>query len=63
MTMDKDGGVSSPCIRQCKLDEHEVCQGCYRSISEIIGWGDRSDEQKKSILANCARRIKGLAVS
>ncbi|GHA09679.1 DUF1289 domain-containing protein [Oceanisphaera arctica] len=63
MTTDKHERVPSPCIRQCKLDEEEVCRGCYRSITEIIGWGDKSDEQKRNILANCARRIQELAVS
>lgn len=63
MTKSKNGGVISPCIKQCALDEHEVCRGCYRSITEIIGWGNKSEEQKKRILANCARRIEGLTVS
>ncbi|MBM7457157.1 hypothetical protein HNR62_003069 [Oceanisphaera litoralis] len=63
MTMNKDGGVNSPCIGLCRLDEHQVCRGCYRSISEIIGWVDKSDEQKRRILAHCARRIEGLALS
>lgn len=63
MTKNQDEGVISPCIKQCVLDEHEVCRGCYRSITEIIGWGNKSKEQKKRILANCARRIEGLTVS
>ncbi|WP_298722456.1 DUF1289 domain-containing protein [uncultured Oceanisphaera sp.] len=62
MNIDKVESVNSPCIKQCALDEHEVCRGCYRSISEIIGWGDKSNEQKRRILANCAQRIEGLAV-
>ncbi|MBR9856779.1 MAG: DUF1289 domain-containing protein [Gammaproteobacteria bacterium] len=63
MTMNKSGEVISPCIKQCALDEHEVCRGCYRSITEIIGWGNKSEEQKIRILANCARRMEGLTVS
>lgn len=63
MTMDQDGGVNSPCIKQCALDEDDICRGCYRSMSEINGWGDKSDEQKRQILANCSQRIKGLAVT
>lgn len=34
--------VKSPCVRNCCLDEDDVCMGCFRTIDEIIHWG--SDE-------------------
>jgi predicted Fe-S protein YdhL (DUF1289 family) len=42
--------VESPCIRNCCLNEDEVCVGCLRSLNEIIEWGEASDEEKKAIL-------------
>jgi predicted Fe-S protein YdhL (DUF1289 family) len=41
----------SPCISLCTLDPMtSVCTGCYRTIEEIAGWMDYSDEQKGAIL-------------
>ncbi len=63
MTSNNGGNIISPCIKQCALDEQEMCRGCYRTISEIIGWSEASDEQKKQILVNCTRRNQAQAVS
>ena len=46
----------SPCIKECCLNTEDICLGCYRAIDEIVGWGNRSDEEKKEILQQCARR-------
>ncbi len=46
----------SPCVRKCCLDENDVCLGCYRHVSEIIGWRDKSESQKKEILARSNQR-------
>jgi predicted Fe-S protein YdhL (DUF1289 family) len=48
--------IPSPCVRNCSLDERDICLGCYRSLSEICRWADASDEEKKEILANCLTR-------
>jgi predicted Fe-S protein YdhL (DUF1289 family) len=31
--------VDSPCIKLCKLNEHKICVGCYRTLDEIKNWG------------------------
>ena len=41
--MDK---IASPCIRNCCLNEKDICLGCFRSIDEILMWGSGSEEQK-----------------
>ncbi len=46
----------SPCIRQCCLDEQDVCVGCYRTLSEITSWSSCSDEQKIEIKQQCQIR-------
>ena len=46
----------SPCVRNCCLDESDICLGCYRHISEIIGWRNKSESQRKEILARCKQR-------
>ena len=34
--MAEDNKNKSPCIKQCRLDENNVCVGCGRTIDEII---------------------------
>lgn len=48
--------IQSPCIRACCLDQQDICLGCYRHIDEIVGWQNRSEEEKKKILINCQTR-------
>ncbi len=56
--------IASPCVRNCCLDENDVCLGCYRSIGEIIAWGDASDAKKREILARVGeRRVRRMAKS
>lgn len=43
------GHVISPCINICKLDENQVCIGCYRTINEIANWTKYTDEEKIKI--------------
>ena len=46
----------SPCIRNCCLDEGDICLGCFRSLAEIIGWQEKSSTEQRTILVNCAQR-------
>ncbi|WP_084429321.1 DUF1289 domain-containing protein [Aliagarivorans marinus] len=48
--------VESPCVRNCCLDEQDICLGCFRSIDEIVGWSASSADEKRAVLINCAQR-------
>jgi len=50
--------IISPCVRNCCLNEEDVCLGCFRSIDEILQWKDATEQRKQEIinLAN-ARKI------
>ncbi|MBY5992175.1 DUF1289 domain-containing protein [Ferrimonas balearica] len=50
--------VSSPCVGCCKLDEQEICMGCYRSLEEIANWNRRSDDERQGILDRIAHRAE-----
>ncbi len=52
--------INSPCVRNCCLNELDICLGCFRSLDEIKLWGrsDTSIQQKSQILANSATRKK-----
>ncbi|MFY2763475.1 DUF1289 domain-containing protein [Arenimonas sp. MALMAid1274] len=46
----------SPCVRNCCLDEQDVCLGCGRLLTEITGWQAAGAEQREAILARAAER-------
>jgi uncharacterized protein len=50
------GGVASPCVRNCCLDDNDICLGCFRSLSEILRWSEAKEDDKKEILAQCRLR-------
>lgn len=59
MTSDSEALIPCPCVRNCCLDDNDVCLGCFRNINEITGWNDSSDEEKQAILERCNfRRTK-----
>ena len=43
-------GVPSPCRSVCRMDPAKaLCEGCWRSIEEIAGWGRMGDAQKLEV--------------
>jgi len=54
--------VPSPCIRNCCLDDDDVCIGCGRALAEIVAWGTSDDAGRRAILersrARCALRAE-----
>ncbi len=61
MNHDNVDQLKSPCIRQCCLDEKDICLGCGRSLDEIIAWHTATAEQKAQILLACENRRKDRA--
>lgn len=53
------GNVTSPCINVCRLNENQMCTGCYRTINEIAQWTKYTDMEKQNILNLLASRIQG----
>ncbi len=47
----------SPCISICVLDENDVCQGCYRTTSEITDWTMSGADEKRAILRRANQRM------
>ena len=51
--------VPSPCISVCRMNEATgLCEGCYRTIDEIVRWGNADDESKRAIWARIEQRRK-----
>ena len=53
--------VPSPCINICQMvPETGLCQGCLRTIDEIMAWGSASDDAKRGIWAEIRRREQAI---
>jgi uncharacterized protein len=49
--------VPSPCINICQMDQATgLCQGCMRTIDEIVKWGSAGDDYKRAVWAEIRRR-------
>lgn len=55
--MSRESNPLSPCIGICKLDDSTgLCTGCRRSVAEIKGWRNYSDDEKRRIMAQLGQR-------
>lgn len=50
------GTLPSPCVRNCCLDDDDVCLGCFRRIEEITGWAAMDDAERAACLSRCEQR-------
>ena len=41
--------TQSPCVRNCCLDENDICLGCGRLLDEILRWRSMSDAEREEI--------------
>ena len=48
--------IESPCVRNCCLNEADICVGCFRTLLEITQWSVVSDATKQQILERVAER-------
>lgn len=49
---------SSPCVRNCCLDNNDICLGCFRSLEEIRQWSLADEQMRQCFLANAKSREK-----
>lgn len=50
--------VESPCVRNCCLNDDDICLGCFRSLTEITRWSTANNQSKHDILQAAAQRHK-----
>ncbi|MEX2474429.1 DUF1289 domain-containing protein [Marinobacter sp.] len=48
--------VRSPCVSICALDAGDVCIGCHRTGDEIIRWSRMTNDERRDVLVQVARR-------
>jgi predicted Fe-S protein YdhL (DUF1289 family) len=56
-----NASVASPCVRQCCLNEQDMCVGCGRYLVEITGWLNFTDEEKMTVVLYAQQRLKQAA--
>jgi uncharacterized protein len=44
-------------VRQCCLDDADVCLGCGRTLAEILAWHAADAEGRSAILARAGVRL------
>ncbi|MBV8501669.1 MAG: DUF1289 domain-containing protein [Paucibacter sp.] len=53
--------VPSPCIEVCRMHAPSgLCEGCARTIEEIVIWGSADDVTKRAIWAQLPARRERL---
>ncbi|OHU87922.1 MULTISPECIES: DUF1289 domain-containing protein [Pseudoalteromonas] len=57
----EDKPIESPCVRNCCLNDKDVCLGCGRTLAEILAWDKADTVQRLKILERCERRKKNIA--
>lgn len=48
--------VDSPCKALCKLSRVNICEGCFRTSSEISFWVTMDNEQKQEVVNSARKR-------
>lgn len=48
--------IRSPCIKNCCLDDQDICLGCFRTLDEICSWNSFTEQEKKAVLEHCQMR-------
>ena len=58
----KEDIAQSPCVRNCCLDDCDICLGCFRSLNEIMSWSEADDRERRVILQNAQQRRQRNAI-
>jgi predicted Fe-S protein YdhL (DUF1289 family) len=54
----------SPCISICLMsDDATACVGCWRTLSEIGGWAQRTPEEKRAVWRSIGERLAARAAA
>ncbi|MCS0592310.1 DUF1289 domain-containing protein [Massilia norwichensis] len=57
MNPEQQTPVPSPCINICRMvPATGLCEGCMRTIDEIVAWGRADDDYKRAVWAEIRRR-------
>lgn len=43
--------IQTPCINVCRIAANGLCEGCSRTLDEIVRWRAMSNEERHAIMA------------
>lgn len=52
----QEAHLDYPCVRNCCLDNDDICLGCFRTLQEILGWNEADEPTRRAILALAEQR-------
>ncbi len=55
----KEHIVQSPCVDNCCLNDEDICMGCFRTLQEILDWGEVDSQARREILRQVEVRRRG----
>ncbi|MET0208906.1 MAG: DUF1289 domain-containing protein [Burkholderiaceae bacterium] len=56
--LQQTGDVPSPCISVCSMGpDSGLCQGCFRTIDEIVAWSRLDADGKRAVWRLIGQRI------
>jgi predicted Fe-S protein YdhL (DUF1289 family) len=51
--------LPSPCISLCLMRADDgLCEGCWRTLDEIVRWSQMDDGEKRAVWCELAQRAK-----
>jgi predicted Fe-S protein YdhL (DUF1289 family) len=54
--------IASPCTGVCRLDDDQICLGCFRSLHEIAQWSQMTASQQIRVIAGLKARREYAAI-
>ncbi|MBV2130745.1 DUF1289 domain-containing protein [Arsukibacterium indicum] len=49
--------IESPCVRNCCLDQQDICLGCGRLLAEILEWQQAKEPRQQQIVVLAQQRL------
>ena len=48
--------IVSPCVQVCRIDEGGLCEGCARTLDEIVRWSSMGEVERDRVLTDLRHR-------
>ncbi|MBW0281871.1 DUF1289 domain-containing protein [Shewanella xiamenensis] len=56
MRSGQNNSIYQPCVRNCCLDQQDICMGCFRHLKEILAWRNMTEAQRSACYLKMAER-------
>ncbi|MFV0594771.1 DUF1289 domain-containing protein [Shewanella sp.] len=56
MRSGQNNHLEHPCVRNCCLDQQDICMGCFRHLDEILAWSAMTQAERYDCSLRMAER-------